>query len=196
MKMTTKRLKVLIPAVQVILLVSATVWHNVAWHNYDYAQHDTALRSAGIPLGILAKLNFPLLVLWFPVFLFLEWACSASYLSLPSGVALVAVAVVFGVAILTSVGLFWRFVVSEVEMRRHGNSFIRSSSRIIEGVKAVLFAGTGIGGVAYAYWDGHRLQLLGRGRTGAIIGGLFLVVWSLVLIDIAVQDLMVAARKK
>lgn len=101
--------------------------------------------------------------------------------------------------------MFWYFVAVEVEMRSRGASLIRSSRRILEALKAVVLAATGLGGIAYVYWDGHRLLLLeeiypsrGNGSlmADAIIGGLFSAIWAIVLIMLSFHDLQVAFRKR
>jgi hypothetical protein len=75
---------------------------------------------------------------------------------------------------------------------------------MLEVLKATVLAVTGVGAVAYACWDGHRLLLLGRSDPSAfywssvvdaIIDEPLLVIWAVVLIKTSVQDLMFALRK-
>jgi hypothetical protein len=199
-----KRLRVIVPTLQVILLVSAGIWHGILT-KYEFHRHPELITGYGVaPIDILGKMNFPLLVLWLPVVYPITYGLSTSYLNLPAGAPLVAIVGVFDLAVLVSVALFWYGVIAEAEMRRHGSSLIRSSMRIVEVLKATVLAVTGVGAVAYACWDGHRLLLLGRSNPSAfywssvvdaIIGEPLLVIWAVVLIMTSVQDLMVAFRK-
>ena len=110
----------------------------------------------------------------------------------------------FDLAIVSSVALFWYFVVIEAQMRSHGSSLIRSSKRILEVLKAGVLVAAGVGAVAYACWDGHRLLVLGQDNRSlygssmadVIIGEPLLVIWAIILIKISVQDLTLAFRKK
>jgi len=54
------RLRILIPAIQVLLLIAGAAWHSLAWQRL--AEHDIAARYAVAPLDILIKLDFPILV--------------------------------------------------------------------------------------------------------------------------------------
>jgi hypothetical protein len=116
----------------------------------------------------------------------------------------VAIAVVFDLAVLTSIAFFWYFVVVEIEKRNHGSSLIRFSSQPLEIVKAVVLIAAGIGAVVLACWDARRLLLLGQlyGRMlywsdmiNAIVGGLFLLAWAAVLITISVKDIKLVLRR-
>lgn len=201
--MPNKRLRVIISTLQVLLLVSVGTWHHVVT-KYDFHNRPELVTKYGVtPIDIVGKLNFPLLALWSLVVFPISFALSASYLNLPSGAPLVIIAGVFALAVLASVALFWYFVVAEVEMRSHGGSLIRSSRRILEILKAVVLAVAGGGAVAYACWDGRRLLLLGQNTRSlygssmadAVIGGLILMIWAIVLIRISVRDLRGTLRK-
>jgi hypothetical protein len=193
-------LRVLVPAIQVLLLIAAAAWHQVAWQRL--AGPGLPPQYAMAPLDILIKLNFPLLVLWSPVVLPLNFALSTFHLNLPTGPTLVGLTVLFDFLVLSSVAVFWYFVVAEAETRLvRGSSLIGSSSLIVELFKAVAFGGLGVASFVYAYWDGHRLLLLaqnnrsqpyGSNMADAIIGGLFLAIWGIVLIKISVMGLFAA----
>lgn len=197
-----KRLRVIVPTLQVLLLVSVFVWLHIVEKHY-INQPQLINRYVVAPIDIVGKLNFPLLVLWFPVVYPINYLLYNSNLNLPSEVPLVVILGVFALAALASVALFWYFVVAEVEMRSHGSSLIRSLRRMLEILKAVVLAVAGVGAVAYACWDGHRLLILGQNNRSlygssmadAMIGGLILVIWAIVLIKMSVRDVMVALLK-
>jgi hypothetical protein len=198
-----KRLKFVVPTLQVLLLVSAGLWQHIL--GKYYADHpEVIVQYASTPIIILLKSNFPLAVLWFPFFCALNWASSGSHLNLTSGAAGVVMLAVFDLVVVSTVALFWYFVVVEVEKRKHGASLIRFSNRMLETLKAIVLIAAGLGAFGFACWETHRLLLLGQlnlltlywsSMVDAIVGGLFLVIWAVVLIKISVQDLMLAFWK-
>ena len=199
----TKRAKVIIPTLQVLLPVAFAFLHHIL-EKYYINQPDIIVGYADIPIYVLLMLNYPLAVLWSLPLYPLYWAFSAFDLTRPSGAPLVAIAVVFDLAVLTSVAVFWYFVVVEIEKRKHGSSLIRFSSRTLETAKAIVLIGAGVGALVLACWEAHRLVPLDQqyrhvlywsSMVNAIIGGLFLVIWAIVLIRISIRDLMVVFRK-
>lgn len=199
-----KRLKFVIPSLQVLLLVCAGLWQHIL--GKYYATHpEVVVRYASTPLYILLKANFPLAVLWFPFFCALTKASSSPHLNLTSGPAGVVLLAAFDLAVISSVALFWYFVVAEIERRRHGASLLRFESRTLEILKVIVLVAVGLGAFGFACWEVHRLLLLGQlnqrslywsSMVDAAVGGLFLVSWALLLIRVAIKDLIVLPRKQ
>ena len=184
------------------MLVLLAVLHHIL--EMRYITRPEFVAYANVPIQTLLKSNYPLVLLLFPIGYAINYVVSNSYLNLPSGVPLVAIAVVFDLAVLTSIAFFWYFVVVEIEKRNHGSSLIRFSSQPLEIVKAVVLIAAGIGAVVLACWDARRLLLLGQlyGRMlywsdmiNAIVGGLFLLAWAAVLITISVKDIKLVLRR-
>jgi hypothetical protein len=197
--MLIRRLKVIVPTLQVLLLVSVAVWHHIIEKRF-INQPDFIAQYASTPIHILLKLNFPLLAVWSLVVFPLDYALSKSYLNLPGETPSMVIVLVFDLALLASVAALWYFVVVEIQMRRYGNSLIRFSGRRAELLKIVILVVAGVGAIAYACWDGHRLLELGQlnrhalywsSMVDAAVGGLFLAIWAVVLIWMAVQDFVV-----
>src|SRR5262249_782436 len=144
-----------IPALQVILALSAAIWYGVAGNKYP-ANQDVAISHGYVALTMVMHVNFPLAVFWAPVFLFLEWASASSYINISNGPAVMAIGSLLGLAIVTSIASFSYLVVTEVELRSQGRSLIRFSSGTLEMVKAVVLAALGVSGMVYAYWGSSR----------------------------------------
>jgi hypothetical protein len=203
--MLKKRLRVIVPTLQVLLLISATLWLGIISKVY-INQPEVIVGCAQLPIQILMKLNLPLSVLWFPVFYAMHCASASSsnYGNLPSGATGMLIIAVINLAILSSVALFWYFVVVEIEKRRYGSSLIRLSNRTLEIVKAIVLMAAGMGAIAVACWEVHRLFLLDQlyrhaiywsSMVNAILGGLFLLTWASVLITVSVKDLKLVLRR-
>jgi hypothetical protein len=197
-----KRLKFIIPTVQVLLLVSAGLWQHILGKYYP-GHPEVIVRYGSTPLYILLKASFPLAVLWLPFFCALTWASSIPQLNLTSGATGVVMLAVFDLAVVLSVALFWYFVVVEIERRRQGTTLIRFKSRMLETLKGIVLIAVGLGAFAYACWDSHRLLLVGQlnqrslywsSMVDAIVGGLFLLIWALLLIKIGIKDLLVTRK--
>jgi len=196
------RLKYIVPTVQVLLLVAAGLWPHILGKYCD-DRPEVIDGYAYAPIYILVKVNFPLAIAWFPIFSSLTWAYSQSYLRLTSGAEAV-VRAVLDLAIVSSVALFWYFVVVETEKRRRGASLIRFKSRALETLKGIVLIAAGVGALAYACWDGHRLFLLAQLNASslywirmvyAVVGGLFLVMWAILLIKVGIKDLVAFVRE-
>jgi hypothetical protein len=194
--MSMKRQRLFVPVIQVLLLISAAAWHNAVSHTG--VQQDLGSHYASTPLYLTMKLNVPLLVIWAPFVYLANWALSSSYLGVPNHAMVVVLTGVFDLAVLSSVALFWYFVVVEMEMRSRGDSLIRFNNRLLEGVKIVLCAFAAFGSLAYAYWDGHRLLFIGEPSTSktvdAIVGGALLLGWSIMIVNISSRDLVRLVR--
>ena len=198
--MHTKRLRMIISSLQVLLLASTGAWYYFLDRYYISTQAsrpEHIINYGYAPLDIVLKLNFPLAIPWALVSYLVDLTFSGSR---PRGTLLT---VVVFLCVLATVALFWYFVVAEVQERSRGSSLIRSSSLFLEIPKILVLAIAGGAAFALAFWDGHRLVLTGElnrglywsGMIRAVVGGLFLMAWGLILIKASIQDLMVACRK-
>ena len=201
--MLKKRLRVIVPTLQVLLLISAALWLNIFSKVY-INRPEFIVGCAQLPIQILIKLNLPLAVLWFPVVYAMNWASSSNDWNLPSGATGMVINAMLDLAILSTVALFWYFVVVEIEKRRYGSSLIRLSNRTLEILKAVFLTAVGMGAIAVACWEVHRLLLLDQlyrraifwsSMVNVILGGLFLLTWASVLITVSVKDLKLVLRR-
>ena len=199
-----KRLRITIPALQVLLLIFAAFWLNIFSKVY-VNQPEFIVGRAQLPIQVLIKLNLPLAILWLPLFFALNWASSSNYWNLPSGTTGMLIVALLDLAVLSTVALFWYFVVVEIEKRKSGSSLIRFSSRTLETAKAIVLIAVGMGAIAVTGWEFHRLFLLNQlyrhaiywsSMINAILGGLFLLTWAVVLIKISITDLMVAFLRR
>jgi hypothetical protein len=65
---------------------------------------------------------------------------------------------VAGFLLLSSVALFWKVVIIEIEARTHGESKVRFRSTIGKLLTMVICSLTGVGAILYAYIDGESLR--------------------------------------
>jgi predicted neutral ceramidase superfamily lipid hydrolase len=190
----------IISSLQVLLLVSTGAWYYFLDRYYistQVSRPEHIINYGYAPLDIVLKLNFPLAIPWALVSYLVDLTFSGSR---PRGTLLT---VVVFLCVLATVALFWYFVVAEVQERSRGSSLVRFSSLFFEIPKILVLAIAGGAAFALAFWDGHRLVLTGElnrglywsGMIRAVVGGLFLVAWALILIKASIQDLMVACRK-
>jgi hypothetical protein len=199
-----KRLKFIVPTLQVLLLLSASLWPHIL-RKYYVDRTEVIAGYAYAPIYILLKINLPLTILWFPIFSALTWASSNFYPRLTSGAADAVVRAVLDLGVVSTVAFFWYFFVVEIEKRRDGASLIRFKSRTLEILKATVLIAVAVGAFAYACWDSHRLLLLTQQNGDtlywsrmvyAVVSGLFLVIWALLLVKVAIEDLVILARRQ
>jgi hypothetical protein len=183
-----KRLKILVPAVQVLLVVGVFLWYKAPHSEHVLTQY------VGPARDVVIKLNFPLLILWSPILYITEWF--PLFLSPSHPATQVLGIAVFALALVSSVAVFWHLVLVELELRSQGRSMIRSSNWFAETCKAVLLVLCGLGALIYAYTEASRLLLLGRSKFDAFGGGLFLVAWSAVLIGTSISDIAYFLRRE
>jgi hypothetical protein len=185
-----RRLRLVVPLVQTLLVVGSFAWYKVAGSLY-------VLSYVYVVRDIVLKLNYPAFALWFPIVRLMDrfpGYFSPSHIATRVGGLLVII-----LAFLLSVALFWYLFLLELEMRRHGRSMIRFSSCLGEIAKAVLFVIVGIGALVYAYRGTKQLFDPLRSKADvydAYIGGLFLVAWGLAFIGVSIRDLTAFVRKK
>ena len=199
--MHTKRLRLIISSLQVLLLASTGAWYHFVERYYistEASRPEHIINYGYAPLDIVLKLNFPLAVPWALVSYLVDLTFPGSR---PRG-TLLTVVVFF--CVLATVALFWHFVAAEFQERSRGSSLIRFSRQSLEIPKILVLAVAGGAAFALAFWDGHRLVLTGELNRGlywsgvirAVVGGILLVAWGSILIKASIQDIRVASRKK
>jgi magnesium-transporting ATPase (P-type) len=182
-----KRLRIIVPAAQVLAFVAVY-----------------ALRFAAVyPLGyyaqrLILKINYPLLPIWVAT----GYPVDRVTPHLPAlwGWRDIAVRSMFGALVVSSVALFWYFVITEAQMRRHHKSMLRFSGAFKESLTVTLMFVLGVGALIYAYnsrlsWIPHARSQgsaleLAAAITDQFLGGLVLITWGAVLIGLAVDDLV------
>jgi hypothetical protein len=143
-------------------------------------------------LHVVTKMNYPLLIVLSPILDTLNWL--GRFLPTPTGGFRSSIAIVAAVLLTSTVALFWYFVLSEIEMRRHGKSMLRFRRRPVEvAALAVLFI-SGIGAIRYAWTDGLLLVHIHGSKIEAFVGGLVLLIWGILLIGISIFDLLLYLR--
>lgn len=192
---TGKSLRVIVPLLQVLILIFAFSLDPLLSGRFAL-RSDLKVAYVVTPLNMVLKLNYPLTVLLLPVIYIIAHALEASRLT---GALRVVILGGVDIVIIASVVAFWYLVVVEVEMRRRKSSCLRFSGRQIERLKAVIKILMGAGAAGYALWDGRRLMELAQinrhslywnSLIEALVGGLFLTGWAVVLITMGVQDLI------
>ena len=178
-------LRIIVAAIQAVLLVSACIWINTAGH---FARRpETHVPYTFLPLNVVLRLNFPLLLAWFPIL----YATGNA----PNGPLVIAVG---RLGIPASVVLFWYFAVAEAEARSQGGSLIRFSNPAVEKLKEFFLFVVALAAIGAAFWDGHRLLHLAQvdphhydweSLVDAVIGEPLMIGWGVVLIRMAVRDL-------
>ena len=129
-----------------------------------------------------------------PIVLVID-SCSKHFPS-ATGTTFVVVTALSAVALMSIIWLFWYLVVTEVELRKRGETLLRLRGFISESIKITALLLMGLAAFAYAYRDGELLLRLGRSKVDAILGGLFLAAWGIVLIRLSIQDVMTLFGKR
>jgi hypothetical protein len=178
-----KRLKVIIPALQMLTVVGVLVWQKMALSEPMSTMYVLPTRQ------LILNLNIPLAAIWWAFILGFEWVGNyLPFLQEPN-----ALGFAFVLAIFVSIGLFWQFVVVEVQLRIRGQSLIRFPNRIVESGKLVIFFFGGIGTLFYAYTEAIRPSEHGLARYGLwpveiALTALFLAIWGAAFIGIFIYD--------
>ena len=183
-----RRLRIGVSVGQAVLAATIVI---VANHSHDQRVYESYV-SPG--LHIVTKMNGPLVVVLFPILYLTHWLGE----NLPSldPLLLVGVAVLQAGFLLLSVGVFWYFVVTEVELRSRGSSMLRSGKLLRDGCLWLAFSVFGMAAIYYAYADGTLLLRIRGSIAEALVGGLFLVTWGFVLIAVSIQDLRKYLRNR
>ena len=172
-----KRLKVVLPIVQVILVVTA----------YALPKLPTSLETSGVLLAFrdfVTKLNFPLAVVLFPVAYILERF--TPYMPSISARYLVVVVAAVSVLLASVVAVFWYMVVKEIEMRRQRQSLFHFQNRAGQIVAISIMLAMGAGGVLYAYVYARKMFYF-RPAEG-VAGAACLALWGVALILLSIKD--------
>lgn len=178
----SRLLKLVVSIGQTVLTVTAFVFAKYCHDDRVYVFYVNPF------LHIVTKMNFPLLIIMYPILDALNWL--GRFLPTLTGVLGWSIAIVDAVLLILIDALFWYFVLSEIEMRRHGKSMLRFKRHPVEVlVLAILFA-SGVGAIRYAYTDGVLLMQIHGSKIEAFIGGFFLLVWGTVLIGTSISDLL------
>jgi hypothetical protein len=182
-----KSLKVIIPTVQMLTVVGVLVWQKMALT--DRMQTLYVLPTSHLILN----LNIPLVAIWWPFIFGIDPVGKyLPFLQKPHPQMVIGFA--FVMILFLSIGLFWYFVVVEVQLRMRGQSLMRFSNRIVESVKVVgLFFG-GIGTFFYGYTETIRPSQHGLARFGLwpaeiVLTVFFLAIWGTAFIGISIYDL-------
>jgi hypothetical protein len=181
-----KRLRIIVPAAQVLAFVVLYAAKLAGDYPIDYYAQKLIL-----------KINYPLLPVWVAT----GYPVDRVTPHLPAlwGWRDIVVRTVFGALVVSGVALFWYFVVTEAEVRRHGKSMLRFSGAFKELLTVTLMFLLGVGAFIYAYnsrlsWIPHARSRgtvveLAAAIADQFLGGLILITWGAVLIGLAVHDL-------
>src|SRR6267378_1811429 len=121
-----KRLRIIVPAVQVTALLCVVVLTKVIARESVNLFYVLPVRQ------LIANLNYPLVVVS-EAFIWIDKLSLSAHMSWrPEGALLVATIVITGLTVVLCIALFWYFVIAEIEARQLGGSLVRFSSRIIE----------------------------------------------------------------
>lgn len=182
-----KLLRIAVPASQVLAFIGLGVLSAYPGRN-DRIYFDVFLPAK----NIVAQLNYPLTASGH----FIALALERSPLPNPSDGVVFAVLVVVGrIVLLACVALFWYLVISELELRREGRSYLHFSHRVGALVAVAVLLSFAVGAVFSAYRDATvRLPSVLRdgSRMGffiTVIPELLLVAWAVLLVGLAVADL-------
>jgi hypothetical protein len=178
-----QRLKVIIPTLQMLTAVGVLIRGKMA-------RTDRTLTNYVLPARhLVLNLDLPLVPIWWLFIYPMEWLSDyLPFLQKPS-----AIGFGLGMTLLTSIGLFWYFVVVEVQLRVRGQSLVRFSSRIIESGKVfILFLGR-ISTFFYGYTEAIRPFQHGLARYGLwpveiALTVFFLAIWGAPFIGISIYD--------
>jgi hypothetical protein len=181
-----KRLRMIVPAVQVLIVVAVYTLPKLSHTNREF---DIEIFSVQ---NLVKKLNFPLVVIWSPVLYGADWL--SRYLPPLRGALFAAAVLVVAALLASSVALFWYFVLTEIEMRRHGKSMLRLTGWFKELFIASLLFCFGAGSILHAY--AYTRSLFHVRPAEAVLGGFFLLAWGVAFIGVSVHDIVSFSRNK
>jgi hypothetical protein len=182
-----KRLRIVVPAVQVLALVAVAA--------LQLAVHKRVLHVDCDPFRrVVLSMDYPI---W-TVFLATAYPLTRLTVPLPGWLYVAEGAVLLAVLLL-GIPLFWYLVVAEIEMRRHGKSMLRFSGWIKEllAVTVLLLFGAGafieahtIGSVFFFGEAWSTLLSLAAARPGEFLSMLILTAWGVLFVALAIHDLI------
>lgn len=176
-----KRLKILVPTAQVLACIAIALWNKL---NHSEAVYLNYVKPAQ---SVVTQVDFPLLVLWSPIVHSLDRF--TGHFPVLRGAPFMLIVLIVAVVFLSSVALFWYFVVNEIEMRRRGKSLLRFSGWSKQLFMTAILFSFGIGAAFKAYGEARALWYSGRGE--GVFNGVFLVAWGIVFIGTGIRDLAV-----
>lgn len=181
-----KRLRIIVPAVQVLIVLAAFILPNLTHGNSQHLPDIFALQN------LVLKLNFPLVVIWSPVFYALDRL--SPYLPPLHGVFFAMAVILVGSLLCSTVALLWYFVMTEIEMRRHGKSMLRPTGWFKKLLIAGLLFCFGVGTIIHAYF--YAKSFFYFRPSQAVLGGFLLLAWGTTCARIAGHDLLVGNKNR
>jgi hypothetical protein len=194
-----KRLRIIIPAVQLLAIVGLLA---LRWSLKGSASYQI-LRGLHL---LVHEVNYPIWTVFVAMLVRATQLLSPlpRWLYVPTWIYAV---LAFVVAALLALGiaLLWYLLITEVEMRRHGKSVMRFSSRWKELLVVTILFLFGAGALVRAYTIASsvihgRMSYLGLflrvARWDEILAMLILAAWGIVLTGVAVHDLIAFLKGK
>ncbi len=187
--MSYRRLKLLVPILQVLIAVGSWLLRKHIYSERLYTRYFGPAWDV-----VIFKMNFPVVAFWSPiVYVLNRWPDEL----VPSSHAMeIAVTIALGLAMVSSIGVFWYFVIAELERRMHGRSMIRFRNWFAETCKALILFAVGGSALVYAFFETRRLLLYHRSKADMLVGGLFLTAWGVALVGTSIVDAAVFLRKR
>lgn len=188
-----KRLRIIVPAAQLLLIVALFGLKSV-FYVKGYYEINNLLRV------LIQTLNYPVWAVFIPIVVQADKWLRPLPEWLGKGLAF-ALAALIPVAI----ALLWYLVVTEIEMRRHGKSILRFSGWWKELLAVTMLFLFGAGAFIKAYRIGSTIVhrripdirlLLAIARWDEILGMLILTAWGIVLTGVAIQDLRIFFKNR
>ena len=142
---------------------------------------------------VVISLNFPLLTFWSPAAYCLDHS-SAKLVRAPGEAAVKTFAILAGLVFLSTVALFWYFVVAEIQLRAQGKSRLRCSTLAKQVFMTTGLVCFGTGAIFVAYDQLKPLWHVSWREMA--LRGVFLAVWAIVLIAIGAFDLARLLRRR
>ncbi len=172
-----KRFRVALPILQILLALIAYGMPKVNT-NLEFDISMFALRD------VVTKMNFPVLVVLSPLLYLLD-RISRNFPP-ATGVYFIVVAVIGGVVLMAVIGGFWYLVILEIDLRRHGQSFIRFNNRIAQIVTVVIMLCLGLGSIVYSYI--YLRGVVYFRPAQAVLGAICLLAWGLFFLRLSLTD--------
>ena len=181
-------LRIVVPVAQVSAVVCTLGWEKLA-------HLDRTLSFYVLPTRhLLLNLNFPLVIIWWSFIHFIKWLSKyVPFLRQTSGTPAMVGMAAIAFALLSSIALFWYFVVAETQMRSQGKSFMNFSSVILESLKVVILFLCGVGTVFHIYTETmrpfqHGLAHYGLWPVEIALSALLLAAWGATFIGVSIVD--------
>jgi len=148
--------------------------------------------DASFVKDLVGKLNFPLETMWTVIFLGID-RLSRYVPRLPNSLFNIALLAV-GLLIVLSVAAFWWFVLSEVEVRLQGRSFMRRSRPSTQAPISFALAVLGVWAIVEACRAPMAPFNSGNENYYLLVRGLILFIWAAILLIVAIFDFAASFR--